>query len=219
MSKDYYRILGVSRNATSDEIKRAYRKLALRYHPDMNRDDPDAEEHFKEITEAYGVLIDPSRRRLYNADQQTGFTRETVFNDIFSHSDYSEVFRDIPIKQEWLDKLLRVSQIIAYEAMVHGGRPRDIIRRSFIKMAFHGASRMFHNVMDIHQAIYVPHNIAENGGYVTLEYRPGFLTRRIKVKIPPGTRNGTVLRVPGMGRKGIVNSSGDLYLHIDIGSS
>ncbi len=218
MHKDYYRTLGVSRDATSDEIKRAYRRLALKYHPDMNKDDPDAEERFREITEAYGVLIDPHRRRLYTTNHSTDFTRETIFRDIFSHSDYSEVFRDIPIKQEWLDRLLRMGQILAYEAIVHGGRPKDIIRRSFVKIAFQGASRVFHNVMDIHQNIRIPPNIAENGGYVTLEYRPGFLTKKIKVKIPAGTRNGTVLRVPGMGRKGIVNSSGDLYLHIDIGS-
>lgn len=57
MGKDYYKILGVSRNATDDELKKAYRKLALKYHPDKNKD-PGAEDRFKEIAEAYEILSD-----------------------------------------------------------------------------------------------------------------------------------------------------------------
>lgn len=65
-SRDYYEILGVDRNATEQEIKKAYRKLARKYHPDVNKDDPQAEERFKEITRAYEVLSDPQRRRQYD---------------------------------------------------------------------------------------------------------------------------------------------------------
>ena len=64
--KDYYRLLGVSKNASQEEIKRAYKKLALAYHPDQNPDNPSAEEKFKEISEAYEVLGDPEKRKLYN---------------------------------------------------------------------------------------------------------------------------------------------------------
>ncbi|MEM3454037.1 MAG: DnaJ domain-containing protein, partial [Thermoproteota archaeon] len=63
--KDYYEILGVSRNATKEEIKRAFRQLALKYHPDRNKS-PEAEEKFKEISEAYAVLSDDEKRRLYD---------------------------------------------------------------------------------------------------------------------------------------------------------
>ena len=66
MARDYYEVLGVSRDATADEIQRAYRKLARRYHPDINRD-PAAEERFKEISEAYDVLSDPETRKRYDA--------------------------------------------------------------------------------------------------------------------------------------------------------
>src|SRR6059036_1805732 len=67
MKRDYYEILGVSRSASEDDIKKAYRKLALRYHPDRNPEDRhEAEERFKEISEAYQVLSDPERRGLYD---------------------------------------------------------------------------------------------------------------------------------------------------------
>jgi len=64
--RDYYEVLGVDRNASQDEIKKAFRKLARKYHPDMNKEDPSAEEKFKEINEAYEVLSAPEKRRRYD---------------------------------------------------------------------------------------------------------------------------------------------------------
>ncbi|MDI6854241.1 MAG: molecular chaperone DnaJ [Deltaproteobacteria bacterium] len=96
--KDYYRILGVARNATPEDIKKAYRKLALKYHPDRNPGNKQAEEKFKEAAEAYEVLHDPEKRRLYDlygheGVSSTGFTGFHDFSDIFRS--FSDIFEDL----------------------------------------------------------------------------------------------------------------------------
>ncbi|MEM3693080.1 MAG: molecular chaperone DnaJ [Candidatus Bathyarchaeia archaeon] len=94
MSKrDYYEILGVSRNATKEEIKEAFRKLAFQYHPDRNKS-PDAAEKFKEISEAYAVLSDDEKRRQYDLMGRAGIEGRYTPEDLFRRTDFEEVFRD-----------------------------------------------------------------------------------------------------------------------------
>ncbi|MEM4360774.1 MAG: molecular chaperone DnaJ [Candidatus Anstonellaceae archaeon] len=92
--KDYYEILGVPRNATLEEIKRAYRQLALKYHPDRNKD-PGAEEKFKEISEAYAVLSDPQKRKIYDEYGHSGFDQMYSQEDIFRGVDFEDIFSSI----------------------------------------------------------------------------------------------------------------------------
>jgi DnaJ-class molecular chaperone len=106
--KDYYRILGVPPKATEDEIRRAYRRLALKHHPDRNPGDPGAEERFKEISEAYGVLMDSQKRAHFDQWQGFGartatgtgrsgfrYTQEEIFQDLFRNPHASKVFQDL----------------------------------------------------------------------------------------------------------------------------
>ncbi len=92
--KDYYEVLGVPRNAAKDEIKNAYRKLALQYHPDRNKS-PGAEEKFKEISEAYAVLSDDEKRRTYDLHGRAGIGDRYAPEDIFRGVDFEEIFRDL----------------------------------------------------------------------------------------------------------------------------
>ena len=100
MTKDYYDILGVEKNVDENALKKAYRKLSKKYHPDVNPDDPQAEEKFKEIAQAYDVLSDKDKRRNYytygSADGmgnpfggQSGFNMDDIFNSFFGGSHFN----------------------------------------------------------------------------------------------------------------------------------
>ena len=104
--KDYYELLAVDRDASEEQIRKSYRKLALKYHPDRNPGDPQAEEHFKRIAEAYGVLIDPAKRSEYDRWLRTGakeraagggfrYSQEEIFQDLFKDPRFSHIFQDL----------------------------------------------------------------------------------------------------------------------------
>lgn len=105
-SKDYYKILEVAETATSDEIKKSYRKLAILHHPDRNPNNPEAEERFKEITEAYGVLMDTNKRREYDQFRNNPFTgrgsgagfsysQQEIFENMFRQGFGKDILNDL----------------------------------------------------------------------------------------------------------------------------
>lgn len=107
--KEYYAILGLKEDASPEAIRKAYRKLALHYHPDRNRGDAGAEERFKAISEAYGVLMDPEKRRMYDLSRRTGVgaplggrpgreaysSQEEILRDLLHNRDASAIFEDL----------------------------------------------------------------------------------------------------------------------------
>lgn len=105
--KEYYAILGLKEDASTEEIRKAYRKLALHYHPDRNRGNPGAEERFKAISEAYGVLTDPEKRRVYDLSRATGghvgrepeadgySSQEDILRDLLKNRDAAAVFDEL----------------------------------------------------------------------------------------------------------------------------
>lgn len=94
MAEDYYQILGVKKDASRDEIKKAYRKLAMKYHPDHSKGDKAAEEKFKKISEAYAVLSDKEKRKEYDTFGSEGFRQRFSQEDIFRGFDFGDIFRE-----------------------------------------------------------------------------------------------------------------------------
>jgi len=199
--KDYYKILGVDKNATQEEIKKAYRKLAKKYHPDSNPGDKKAEEKFKEINEAYEVLGDEEKRKKYdkfgNMYFQNGmnFDPSQFGNFEFrrSHNGFSDFFNmffgDYGIN---LDDLF-------------GGR------FSGFKTGFAGNNAM--RGEDIETEIFITPEEGLEGSEKTFTVRTESGMKTLSVKIPKGIPEGGKIKLAGQGRPGIGGGpNGDLYL-------
>jgi len=214
--KDYYDILGVSRDADEKEIKRAFRRLARKHHPDVNPGDPEAEERFKEINEAYEVLSDPEKRRKYDqlgADwsrwQQTG-GRPGDF-------DWSRWTTGAPGGQR---VYVRQGTPEDLEDLFGGASPfSDFFAQIFGGMGTRAAPGGFeHRVrpqrgQDYEQEFEISLREAYQGTTRVLQ-KDG---RRLEVKIPPGAYTGTRVRMAGEGRPGAAGGeAGDLYLRVKV---
>jgi curved DNA-binding protein len=198
MSKSLYDTLGVSENATESEIKKAYRKLARQYHPDVNKS-PEAEEKFKEINAAYEVLSDKEKKAQYDqfGDQMFGGQN---FQD-FARSQGGNVD---------LDEILR--QMFGGGGGFGGFGGAGGTRGAGGGFGGFGGGGYEQPVnLDLETSITVPFQIAVLGGkhHVTVE------GESFDIKIPAGIKNGEKLRVRGKGRKQ-GGRSGDLYLKINI---
>lgn len=200
--RDYYKVLDVDSHASVDEIRKAYRKLARRYHPDVNPNDKVAAEHFTEINEANEVLTDSEKRAKYDrlgsswrAHQQMGGGKEFDWSEWLSSAYKSGDSLNL---EEILAKINRSGGFSDFFEVVFGGMPptqpnteqgQDYNQKVEISLeeAFSGVSRIL--------------RIGE---------------RRIEIKIPRGAKSGTKVRVRGEGREGEGGVKGDLYLEIEV---
>ncbi len=207
--KDYYRIMGVERTASQDEIKRAYRKLARKYHPDVSKE-ADAETRFKEVGEAYEVLKDPEKRAAYDqlgADWKAGqdFNPPPGWDTGFEFSGGGFTGDDASAYSDFFASLFGHDFRSAQTGRRHAGfgaRGEDHHARVQIDLedAYHGATR----------SITLQHPELDSSGHVSSRQRT------LNVKIPRGVKQGQRIRLTGQGAPGLgAGQAGDLYLEID----
>ena len=209
--KDYYKTLGVERNATASEIKKSYRKLALKYHPDTTKGNKTLEEKFKSINEAYAVLSDPEKRKQYDTFGAEGFNQRYSQEDIFSNFDLGSIFSEFGFG---------------------GASPGGGATGDFFSSLFGGGRRGpggpragggFGNFsqgvpnkgQNIDYSLTISLEEAFAGGKKELNFQS--TGQNITVTIPPGIATGQKLRVPGKGGASPMGGpAGDLFLNIQI---
>jgi len=220
MSDDYYARLGVTKGASADEIQKAYRKLAKKYHPDLNPDDKAAQKKFKEVQQAYDVLSDEKKRKLY--DQfGPGFEQVTQGGSPqwssqvppdFAGFDFSGAYGSSgggegPLPPDLQDLLRQFTGGASFQFGGPTGRRRSSTRRAGPQP---GA--------DIRHEAEIPFQTAVTGGEVSLRLvRPGRKAETLTVKIPAGIENGKTIRLRGQGdpsRNG--GTAGDLLVTVRV---
>jgi len=204
-SRDYYETLGVNKNASDEEIKKAYRKLAMKYHPDRNPNKKEAEERFKEINEAYAVLSDKEKRKQYDTFGTEGFHQRFSQEDIFRGFDFDEILSGL-----------------------FGGRGRREFRTggrggfrfgdTFGGQApFEDMERPGQRGQDVVYELSLSLEEAASGGEKRISFRKNGRLEEVSVKVPPGISTGKKLRLAGKGMEGRRGAPpGDLYLQISV---
>jgi curved DNA-binding protein len=221
--KDYYKVLGINKNATPEDIKKAYRQLALKYHPDRNKGDKEAEEKFKEINEAYAVLSDQEKRRQYDMFGAEGFRQRYSQEDIFRGFDIGDIFKDVGFG---------TSDIFSILFGGGGGKRRGVRYTTFTgpfgQYASGGGGPDYADYFarggtgpaqgrDMVFDLTITLEEAAKGTEKLISLQRDGKVEKIAVKIPPGIDTGKKLRVAGKGERGAAGGPpGNLYVRIQV---
>ncbi len=207
--KDYYKVLGVERSATKEEITKAFKKLARKYHPDLNPGDKTAEDKFKEVNEAYEVLKDDEKRRMYDqlgpnwkdGQQFTGGPGFENFNFNFNGQSFGG-----GMNSDFFEALFGHMNRGGGFGGQAGGDPFGAFGGAF------GGNRRSRRGSDVEAEIEISLEEARKGGskQVTLSF--GGTSSNLQINIPAGIRDGGKLRLRGKGNPG--DPAGDLYLTV-----
>ena len=220
--KDYYEVLGVKKTSNEDEIKKAYRKLAMKYHPDRNPGNKQAEERFKDISEAYAVLSDKQKRAQYDQFGPSGFSQRYSQEDIFRGFDISDLFKDLGFSQN--DVFSRIfgggggRRAKAQYGDLFGGRGGQTYDfGGAYPGEGPGAGPMTGKGQDVEMELPLTFLEAATGGEKKIRYNRGNRVEEVTVKIPAGIESGKKLRLSGKGGGGMQGMPpGDLYLKVNV---
>lgn len=195
---DYYKILGVNKNSSDEEIKKAYRKLAMKYHPDHTKGDKSSEDKFKNISEAYAVLSDKEKRQQYDTFGSTNFQQRYSQEDIFKGFDFSNIFDDLGFGN----------------AFSFGGGKRGA-RFSFGGGSPFGSQHRQTQMKgtDLVYELQLSLKEVALGTSKTISFQHKGKSESLTVKIPVGMITGKKIRVSGKGEPSPYGgAAGDLYI-------
>lgn len=218
-NKDYYKTLGVNKSASTNDIKKAYRKLAMKYHPDRNKDNKAAEEKFKEISEAYAVLSDPEKKKQYDMFGAEGFQQRYSQEDIFRSFDFSDIFREFGFGDIGGSKRGTGSGIFSQIFSGASKGPRYRAKVDPFSSFFTGYGDQTGGLKGQDLIYELPLHLEDvvKAQEKTISYNLGGVHQQIKVKIPAGIADGKKLRLAGKGQPGPAGGSpGDLYIKIKV---
>ena len=214
---DYYKILGVDKTATKDDLKKAYRKLALKYHPDRTKGDKKAEEKFKQANEAYAVLSDPEKRQQYDTYGSDTFQKRYTQEDIFRNADLSSILKEFGFNVGGFSQAggrtrggAPFESFFSQSSNMGGGTP-------FQSQGFGGPRAQPAKGADATLELNITLAEVMNGTEKTIALGRGASADKVSVKIPAGIESGKKLRVAGKGQASAQGGpTGDLYLLINI---
>jgi curved DNA-binding protein len=224
--KDYYEVLGVKKNATEEEIKKTFRKLAMKHHPDRNPGNKQAEERFKEINEAYAVLSDKKKRQQYDQFGPSGFSQRYSQEDIFRGFDISDLLKDLGFSFGRAGGGGRRgrTQYGGFEDLfggvgrgqAGGGQTGDF-RDVFSGGGYQDQGPFGQKGQDVNSELHLSFDEAARGTEKKVRFPKGNRIEEVTVKVPAGIESGKKLRLAGKGMEGPGGGqAGDLYLKVNI---